>query len=163
VTARNYSWEPFKPGHTLSTRHGAWSDRRVRPIAEAILQDVLEDPQCQYLATPRFAAELAAWAVAETRVRLLESYIARLAEDAGDESGVGDLADERTRSAWSLLHRCEARAMSGRDRLGLSPLSAARIGRDRAAGSLDMAKLMGELHRRDQEQQARNGEDNDSD
>jgi hypothetical protein len=143
-------------------RHGAWSDRVTGPIAEAILRDVLNDPTCNYLSAPRFAAELAAWSVAEARVRTLEIYIGKLAEKIGDESGVGDLSSEATRAAWSLLHRCEARAMSGRDRLGLSPAAAARLGRDRAAGSLDMAKLMGELHKRDQEQ-AGNGEDNEGD
>jgi hypothetical protein len=152
---------PFPVGHELSMRHGAWSARVTGPIAESILRDVLDDDATHYLRAPRFAAELQAWATAEARIRILESYIARLAEEVGDESGVGDLADERTRAAWSLLHRCEARAMSGRDRLGLSPAASARLGRDRAAGSLDMAKLMAELHKRDQEQQARNEEDDE--
>ena len=136
---------PFEPGHELSTRHGAWSDRKVRPIAEVILQDVLSDPACEYLRAPRFAAELTAWSVAEARCRLLESYIAHLAE--GDDTGVGDLSNERTRSAWALLHRCETRAQSGRDRLGLSPLSAGRIAKDLAfaqsARDLDRLKQIG--------------------
>lgn len=148
-------WEgqrpPFAPGNQMAVgswgdlRHGAWSDRKVRPIAQVILQDMLSDPACEYLRAPRFAAELTAWSVAEARCRLLESYIARLAE--GDDTGVGDLSDERTRSAWALLHRCETRAQSGRDRLGLSPLSAGRIGRDLAlaqsARDLDRLKQIG--------------------
>jgi hypothetical protein len=120
--ARHYVWEPYQPGHELSMRHGAWSDRKVAPVAEALLQSVLDDPACEYLKAPRFAAELEAWAVAEARCRLLETYIAKLAE--GDKTGLGDLSDERTRSAWALLHRCETGAQSGRDRLGLSPLTA---------------------------------------
>jgi hypothetical protein len=146
--ARNYSWPSFEKGHTLSTRHGAWSDRQVQPIAEAILQDVLDDPQCQYLTAPRFAAELRSWAVAEARTRLVESYLARLAEEAGDE--LGDLGDERVRAAYALHHRTSTRAMSGRDRLGLSPAAAARLGRDRTAASLDVALVMKELHRLEQ-------------
>jgi hypothetical protein len=114
---------PFQPGNEVGLRHGAHSARRIAPLAEEILQSVLDDPQCQYLTAPRFAAELEAWAANEGRVRLLEAYI-------GD--GVGDLADEATRSAWALLHRCETRAQSGRDRLGLSPASASKIGRDLA-------------------------------
>jgi hypothetical protein len=154
---------PFPVGHELSMRHGAWSDRRVSPIAEEVLESVLDDPACEYLRAPRFAAELQAWSVAEARCRLLETYIVRLAEEAGADDGVGDLGDERVRAAWSLLNRFEARAMSGRDRLGLSPLSSARIGRDKAAAGMDMARLMAELHRRDQEQQAGNGEDIEDD
>lgn len=139
---------PFPRGHELSLRHGAWSARHVQPVAAEILQSVLDDPACEYLTAPRFAAELQAWAVAEARCRLLECYIAKLVGESGD--GVGDLADEATRSAWALLHRCETRAQSGRDRLGLSPLSAARIGRDKAAASVDMAQLMAQLHKLEQ-------------
>jgi hypothetical protein len=145
VPARGYSWEPFRQGHELSLKHGAWSDRHVQPVATAILQTVLDDPQCEYLNAPRFAAELEAWAVAEARCRLLETYIARLAE--GDDTGVGDLADEATRAAWGLLHRCETRAQSGRDRLGLSPAAAGKLGRDlamaRSSQDLDRLKVLG--------------------
>jgi hypothetical protein len=112
------------------------------------LADVLDDPACDYLKAPRFAAELAAWSVAEARCRLLENYIAKLAE--GDDTGVGDLTDERTRSAWALLHRCETRAQSGRDRLGLSPAAAARLGRDKAAAGIDVAMIMAQLHKLEQ-------------
>jgi hypothetical protein len=42
--ARHYVWEPYQPGHELSMRHGAWSDRKVAPVAEALLQSVLDDP-----------------------------------------------------------------------------------------------------------------------
>jgi hypothetical protein len=118
-------------------------------VVEEILADVLADPACDYLRQPRFTAELQAWAIAEARCRLLESYLGKLAEESGDE--LGDLGDERARSAWALLHRSETRAQSGRDRLGLSPLSAARIGRDKAAASVDMAQLMAQLHRLEQQ------------
>jgi hypothetical protein len=136
---------PFQPGHELSLRHGAWSARHVQPVATGILQSVLDDPACEYLKAPRFAAELEAWATAEARVRLLETYIAKLAGDSGD--GVGDLADEATRAAWGLLNRFEARAQSGRDRLGLSPAAASKIGRDlslaQTTQDLDRLKALG--------------------
>jgi hypothetical protein len=79
---------PFPKNHELSLRHGVWSQRHVQPVATEILQSVLDDPTCEYLKAPRFAAELQAWATAEARCRLLESYIARLAE--GDDTGVGN-------------------------------------------------------------------------
>jgi hypothetical protein len=31
--ARGYSWPPFAPGHTLSMKHGATSERRIGPLA----------------------------------------------------------------------------------------------------------------------------------
>src|SRR5438552_3977803 len=31
--ARSYSWPPFEKGHTFSTKHGATSERRIRPLA----------------------------------------------------------------------------------------------------------------------------------
>jgi hypothetical protein len=139
---------PFEKGNELAaTYHGAYS-RQVAPIAEAILADVLGDPVCEYLKAPRFAAELRSWATAEARCRLLESYIAKLAEESGDE--LGDPTSERTRAAWSLLHRCETRAQSGRDRLGLSPAAAARLGRDKAAAGIDVAMIMAQLHKLEQ-------------
>jgi hypothetical protein len=86
-----------------------------------------------------------AWARAEAQCQLLTEYISEKAEAVGD--GIGDLDDDRVKAAYLLLHRAEARAMSGRARLGLDPLSQARLGRDRAAASVDMAQLMAQLHR----------------
>jgi hypothetical protein len=31
--ARGYSWEPFRPGNTVALTHGAWSPRKVEPVA----------------------------------------------------------------------------------------------------------------------------------
>jgi hypothetical protein len=133
---------PFAKGNELAaTYHGAYSDRKLAPVVEQVLADVLDDPACEYLRAPRFAAELRSWAVSEARCRLLESYLAKLVEASGDE--LGDPTSERARAAWSLLHRCETRAQSGRDRLGLSPLSAARIGRDKAAAGIDRSPALG--------------------
>ena len=139
---------PFQPGHELSLHHGAYSDRKLAPVVEQVLADVLDDPACGYLTAPRFAAELRSWAVNEARCRLLESYLAKLAEASGDE--LGDPTSERTQAAWSLLHRCETRAQSGRDRLGLSPAAAARLGRDKAAAGIDVAMIMAQLHKLEQ-------------
>lgn len=58
------------------------------------------------------------------------------------EGQLGDLDDPKVLAAYRLLDRFEAQAVQQRGRLGLDPLSASRIGRDKAAGSLDVAKLM---------------------
>lgn len=140
---------PFQPGHELSTRHGAYSPRRVDPLADSIRSSVLADPSTDYLAAARYAPAVWAWARAEAQTQLLTEYLEKAAAGTGD--GVGSLDDDAVRSAYLLLHRAEGRAQSGRRQLGLDPLSAARLGRDKAAGQLDTARLMAELHRQEQE------------
>lgn len=137
----------FEPGNEVSLRHGGYSPRKVDPIARELAEDARS--HTPHLAAPQWAAALWAWARAEAQTQLLTEYLSRAAESTGD--GVGDLADEKVRAAYLLLHRSEARADRGRARLGLDPLSAARLGRDRAAASLDVARVMQELERREGE------------
>jgi hypothetical protein len=49
------------------------------------------------------------------------------------------------KSAYLLLHRAESRAATLRARLGLDPLSRARLGKDIAAAEVDVARLMAGL------------------
>jgi hypothetical protein len=136
---------PFPVGHELSVRHGAYSPRRIDPLAAELVDLILDDPALTYLQAPHWRPAIWAWAKSEAQCQLIEEYLARRAEETGD--GVGDLGDERVRSAYLLHHRASARATSGRRQLGLDPLSAARLGRDRAAASVDVAQLMAQLHR----------------
>jgi hypothetical protein len=133
---------PFQPGHELSTRHGAYSPRKVAPLAAELVDLMLSDPDVAYLRAGSFRPALWAWARAESQVQLLTEYLA-----ARGNGGVGDLADERMRAAYMLLHRAEARADRSRARLGLDPLSRARLGRDIASGkgAEDAALLLTEL------------------
>jgi hypothetical protein len=143
----NGSWPPFPPGHQLSLRHGAYSPRRVDPLAAEILEHLLTDDAVGYLRAPRWRLAVLALCRAEAQVQLLTEYLAK----AGD--GVGDLDSERVRSAYLLLHRAEARAIQLRGRLGLDPLSAARLGKDRASEALDTARLMERLEREERERE----------
>ena len=137
---------PFAKGNELAaTYHGAYSPRKVDPLAAELVAVVLNDPQASHAHAAHHRPALWAWARAEAQVQLLTDYIAVKAEAAGD--GIGDLDDDRVKAAYLLLHRAEARALSGRARLGLDPLSQARLGRDRAAAGVDMAQLMAQLHR----------------
>lgn len=140
---------PFEPGNEVAARHHAYSPRRVDPLAVEIRSAVLTDPATDYLQAPRYAPALWAWARAEAQVQLLSEYLAKAGE--ATEDGVGDLDEDRVRSAYLLLHRAEARALSGRRALGLDPLAAARLGRDKTARQVDTARLMAELHRLEQE------------
>lgn len=138
---------PFEPGNEMAAKHGAYSPRKVDPLAGAFVDAVLADGGARHAHAQVYRPALWAWARAEAQVQLLTEYLAVAGEAAGE--GVGDLESERVRAAYLLLHRAEARALSGRARLGLDPLSRARLGKDVAAGQLDTARLMAELERRD--------------
>ncbi len=148
---------PFQPGNQLAVQHGAYSPRQVEPLAAELVGLVLADRDAQHAHAVVYRPALWAWARAEAQVQLLTEYLAKAGEAAGD--GVGDLDSERVRAAYLLLHRAEARATSGRARLGLDPLSRARLGKDVAAGQLDTARLMAELERLAHEGRDRSGVD----
>lgn len=136
---------PFAPANEVALQHGAWSPRRVDPLAEEIRSRVLADPSTAYLLEPRWAPAVHAWARAEAQVQLLTEHLA--AVGARSDDGVGNLSAKRVQTAYALLHKAEARALSGRKALGLDPSSAARLGRDKAAGAADAARVMAELRR----------------
>lgn len=143
---------PFEPGNTAALQHGAFSPRFVDPLAADLVRLVLEDPQVGYLTAPAYRPALWAWARAEAQAQLLVEYLARAGQESGD--GVGDLDLDRVRTAYLLLHRAESRADRSRARLGLDPLSRARLGKDVAqAKAADAAALMAELHRLEQQGQ----------
>lgn len=142
---------PFQPGHELSVQHGAYSPRKVDPLAAHLVEQVLADTATAYLRAAVWRPALWAWARAEAQVQLLTEYLAKAGKESGD--GVGDLGLDRVRSAYLLLHRAEARATTQRTRLGLDPLSAARLGRDKTAAALDTAQLMAQLERQERERQ----------
>lgn len=141
---------PFAKGNTLAEIvHGAYSPRKVEPLATELVTGVLADPDTAYLSAARWRPALWAWARAEAQVQLVSEYLAGEAQKAGN--GVGDLEAEHVRAAYLLLHRAEARATTGRTRLGLDPLSASKLGRNKAAAQFDAARAMAELDRQAQE------------
>ncbi|MCZ7531752.1 MAG: hypothetical protein M5U31_16315 [Acidimicrobiia bacterium] len=88
-------------------------------------------PSAAYLADPVYRPSLRSWAVAEVRCRRLATWIA-----------AGELdKDGSPRPLSEALRTRETRASNERDRLGLSPLSRARLGRDVAAQNVDLARL----------------------
>jgi len=140
--ARGYSWPPFQPGHELSLKHGAYSPARYQPRAREV--------EAQLRATvtwwtPADAPTIGAYCTALAQVELLEAYLADLGGSAG---GLVD-AEGEVRSAATFLLRCQARVDSLGSKLGMDPLSRARLGRDVAAGQVDMAKLMAEAAARE--------------
>lgn len=136
--ARGYSWPPFEPGNEVAVRHGAYSPRRVDPLAQQILTAV-EGTVTWW--TPADRAQVWRWARLEARCQLLVEHL--------DELG-GDLdADGNERPAAALLTRLEQQASNLASKLGLDPLSRARLGRDVAAAQVDVATLMARLDDQD--------------
>ena len=128
IPARHYKWEPFQPGHELSMRHGAWSERRVAPLAARLVAEVVEGNS--YLQDAAYASALQSWGRTEARIELVTTYML----EHGDLDGDGSV-----RPAADLLNRLEARAENLRARLGLDPLSRSRLGLN-VSQTFDLAK-----------------------
>ncbi|WP_147251476.1 P27 family phage terminase small subunit [Blastococcus sp. TBT05-19] len=133
---------PFQPGHTLSLRHGVYSDRRIEPLAQQFVDAYAADPSVTWLTTADGPA-LHALGRAEAKVQLLEEYLGKLAE--AEETDLADLEAKRVEAAYRELHRAETRAMSLRTQLGFTPMSRARLGRNVAAARVDMAELLSRM------------------
>ncbi|MGZ6305413.1 MAG: hypothetical protein ACXWP6_02995 [Ktedonobacterales bacterium] len=118
---RGYSWEPFKPGHTLSLRHGARSARVYEPLAQELAQHLLgERPD---LAPYTFAVGV--WAAATTRYLLLCAY--------AEEVGIIDSETNAPREGLlQWITKLESAAARHAVAIGLTPGSHAALIRDRA-------------------------------
>lgn len=115
---------PFEPGNELAVKHGAFSDKRTDPIANRFLDEVMSDPTTTYLTAPRFANQLWQWCVASARVQLLSEWVDGMTMAAAAESGKGQVSPLELLRKWmSTLQTLSAR-------LGLDPLSSARLGKD---------------------------------
>lgn len=121
--ARGYSWPPFEPGNLAALRHGARSERMVRPIADRLAAELAT--AAPWATQPAFAAEVQAWAWAEARCVLLRAWL--------DEHGLLDDEGE-PRPAAGELARAEASASKARANLGLSPRAWAQLRAAMAAG-----------------------------
>ncbi|MBT8159320.1 MULTISPECIES: hypothetical protein [Arthrobacter] len=119
---------PFAPGNELAVKHGARSPRKVDPVAEALAVELLADDALAYLRAPRFAAAVQAWAQAEAKVALVADWLDGMGMEQATQSGQGRM------SPLELWRKLDSAAAGHRARLGLDPLSAARLGKDVAQG-----------------------------
>jgi hypothetical protein len=113
---RGYSWPPFEPGHFVTLKHGARSERIVKPIADHFAAVLVED--APWLASRVFASTVAAWAWAEAQAHLLRTWI--------DEHGILD-DDGEERPACRSLTAVEKRAANLRTELGVTPQSMVKL------------------------------------
>jgi hypothetical protein len=125
---RGYSWPPFEEGNSAALTHGAFSPRKVNPLAEQIA-GVLLTQGPSFLRSPEYG--LAVWGLARTEARI------QTVSEWLDEHG--ELDDEGLpRPAGSLLLKLERLAAEHRSRLGLDPSSRVRIERDLASVGRDL-------------------------
>lgn len=129
--ARGYSWEPFKPGHFKSKKHGAYSDRVIVPLAAEIANAVcLARPDLQ---APELQPAVLAYARTEAQLEVLTAYV----DEHGPFKDDGEIS-----AAEKHRLRIDTQAANHRARLGLDPLSRAKLGRDVAATQVDIAELL---------------------
>jgi hypothetical protein len=128
---------PFAPGNELSLRHGVYSPRRVEPLVAQLVEQRLADDATAFLRQPAYRPALFSWARHEARVLLLDEWLQRHVE--ATDGCVG--CKECEPKAEQLL-KFEKSAAMQRGRLGLDPLSRARLGRHVVAAQVDMARLL---------------------
>lgn len=141
-------------GNTLARTHGAYSATTVAPLAAEIEQRARTDESWPaYLTDVSYAPAVEAWAHAEAVCVLLRRYLA----ERSFEDGMTDVHSEETeerrrkgsssrsttgrrvRAALDMASRWEATASQHRSRLGLDPLSRAKLGKDVTSARLDLA------------------------
>jgi hypothetical protein len=137
--ARGYSWPPFEAGNEAGLKHGAASARRISPVAETLRAQV--EQAAPWTAAAPFARVLESWAWTEARCTLYRQWF--------DERGLSD-QDGQPLPGLVEWDRCERRAATLRDQLGLTPASLvgilARVAAttpEAMAGSLDRLRAAG--------------------
>jgi hypothetical protein len=146
--ARGSGWQPFEAGNTAAVRAGAWSPRKVDPLAAELVEAVTElRPD---LAEARHAFSVWAWARAEAACLLYTAWFAEhpVITEEGDAPGV---------VAWD---RAERRADALRQRLGLDPTSEAALRRLQAeatGAAIDLETLRDEGRRAREARALRSG------
>ena len=132
----------FAEGNAHALVHGARSPRVIDPLAAEVVAEAVED--APYLAEPKFRASVMAWAREEARCLVLADYL--------DVNGLHD-EEGHLRPAEQAMHRAETRAANLRSRLGLDPLSRARLGKD-VAQTVSLTQLWQQMDDQDAQEAA---------
>jgi hypothetical protein len=134
--APNGSWPPFEPGHTLSLKHGAYSELEIRPRVQELRAALLEQLP-SVVASQRFAATLDVGALCLTRLERAAGAVI----DADETDERIEVLDRRA-ARWAKL------ALAALAELGATPRSAAALG-------LDVSRIEAELSRAEALEQGR--------
>lgn len=124
----------FAPGNRISATgnlsHGMHSKMAIKDRADHILLAMLEDPRCpDHLHTPAFAPALMAWSRAEAVASLAYDWMNDLWEAEGP-AAIFTMHSVTGRTPSEVWKGHEAFASSLRAKLGMDPVSYARISRD---------------------------------
>jgi hypothetical protein len=127
---------PFEPGHTLSLRHGAYSERAIAARAEAVHAELLTF--APYLDEPRFLPAVQRYLDAAARELLLHEHVERLSAEKGTGAVPARVWEQATAAA-------RLAAKLGSD-LGLDPIGHARIrALSAASGASEASQSLAEL------------------
>lgn len=107
---------PFEPGNEAAVTHGAYSDKRVAPLATLARAEIVE--AAPWLEAEAFGPALDAWSRAEARVALVDSWL--------QEHGLLD-PEGKPRPAAEFVVKLERAAADLRARIGLDPASCVKI------------------------------------
>jgi len=128
---------PFQPGNELAVTHGAYSAKRIDPVANQFRDEILSAPAMQYLLEPQYAAVF--WQYCRTAARI------QAIEDALDGMSIEEAAySGRGQTSWlELLRKWTSTLTTLAARCGLDPLSYAKLGKDvNQARQADAATLL---------------------
>jgi hypothetical protein len=106
----------FTEGNQVAERHGAFSARRWRPLAEELAAEALDESP--WLTRPAFRRAVHAWATTEAKAELVDRYL--------DGHGLLN-AEGVPHPANALSDRLHARAITLRGQLGFDPVSFAKL------------------------------------
>jgi hypothetical protein len=151
--------KPPWPGNEIAVQHGARSPRKVGPLAEEIVQEILKDS-----ATPRYLVDDTSYRLSlqslgrcEAVCHLLWSFIATQMEEHDVQALLEDVTEateheqrngtvvtrrsvsRRVESALNQLRKFEVTAMQLRKSLGLDPGSRSKMASQILKPSLDLA------------------------
>lgn len=107
----------YGPENTAAQTHGAYSPRTVEALAADLAQSIVD--AVPYTGLDRFALALRAYSHAEARAELIRRHL--------DHHGILNNRNTPRTSLLVMLASAERSAYRGRQELGLSPESAARI------------------------------------
>jgi hypothetical protein len=131
---------PFQPGNTLSVKHGIWSPAKVDPVAEAIVAAIHADDDLSMLRMPAF--QMALWAYARTaaRVRVIDEWVDSMPIQQAADS------DRGKTSPLELLRKWQVTMDNKAARLGLDPVSYAKLHKTVASTKVDLARLLSDFN-----------------
>lgn len=159
IAARGYTWPPFEPGNTKALHHGARSERTLSAIAQHLYETARNSPDWPpYLNEPVYQPAVRSYFRGEAILTALETYLdgINIAQALTEITTLDETTDtegdktagrakristaRRTGAALEYLRKWETTTSNLRARLGLDPLSRAKLGKDIAAARLDLAQ-----------------------